>query len=56
MIHKPEFYMHRALELATQAAELGEVPVGAVLVNTEGEIIGKFKPSAMPAKTPAITV
>jgi len=41
MIHKPEFYMHRALELATQAAELGEVPVGAVLVNTEGEIIGR---------------
>ena len=41
MAHKPEFYMHRALELAAQAAELGEVPVGAVLVNAEGEIIGR---------------
>ena len=41
MVHKPEFYMHRALELAAQAATLGEVPVGAVLVNAEGEIIGR---------------
>ena len=41
MAHKPEFYMHRALELAAQAATLGEVPVGAVLVNAEGEIIGR---------------
>ena len=41
MAHKPEFYMHRALELAAEAATLGEVPVGAVVVNAEGEIIGR---------------
>lgn len=32
--------MHRALELAAQAARQGEVPVGAVVVNAEGVIIG----------------
>lgn len=36
------FYMHRALELAQQAADLGEVPVGAVVVRrSTGEIIGE---------------
>lgn len=39
--HKPEYYMHRALELAAQAAALGEVPVGALVVDPEGEIIGR---------------
>lgn len=34
-----EFYMKRALELAKQAAEDGEVPVGAVVVK-DGEIVG----------------
>ncbi|MCK7598199.1 tRNA adenosine(34) deaminase TadA [Microbulbifer sp. CAU 1566] len=33
-------YMQRALELASQAAALGEVPVGAVVV-LDGEIIGE---------------
>ena len=33
-------YMHRALELAGEAAAAGEVPVGAVLVR-DGEIIGE---------------
>ncbi len=41
ILRKPEFYMHRALELAAEAAALGEVPVGAILVNAEGEIIGR---------------
>lgn len=37
-----EFYMRRALELAAKAAELGEVPVGAVVVRkTTGEIVGE---------------
>ncbi|MBQ2264474.1 MAG: nucleoside deaminase [Oscillospiraceae bacterium] len=37
-----EFYMHRAIELAAKAAELGEVPVGAVIVRkTTGEIVGE---------------
>jgi tRNA(adenine34) deaminase len=38
---KPEYYMHRALEMAAEAASLGEVPVGAVVVNAQGEIIGR---------------
>jgi tRNA(adenine34) deaminase len=35
-----EVYMARALELAQRAAELGEVPVGAVVV-AGGEILGE---------------
>ena len=34
-------YMRRALELASEAASEGEVPVGAVIVNGEGLIIGE---------------
>ncbi|MBY5967513.1 tRNA adenosine(34) deaminase TadA [Halomonas denitrificans] len=36
-----EFYMHRALELAEQAGRAGEVPVGAVVVDAEGNIVGR---------------
>ncbi|WP_442322400.1 tRNA adenosine(34) deaminase TadA [Cernens ardua] len=36
-----DFYMHRALEQAHLAAEQGEVPVGAVVVNSAGDIIGR---------------
>ncbi|MCM2130098.1 tRNA adenosine(34) deaminase TadA [Larsenimonas rhizosphaerae] len=36
-----EFYMHRALEAAREALELDEVPVGAVVVNALGEVIGQ---------------
>ncbi|MGQ7246590.1 tRNA adenosine(34) deaminase TadA [Halomonas sp. V046] len=36
-----EFYMHRALELAQQAAKAGEVPVGAVVIDGDGEIVGR---------------
>jgi tRNA(adenine34) deaminase len=35
-----EFYMHRALDQARQALALGEVPVGAVVVDARGEIVG----------------
>lgn len=35
-----EFYMHRALDQAHLAAAAGEVPVGAVVVDALGEIIG----------------
>ena len=35
-----EFYMRQALELAKQAAELDEVPVGAIIVK-DGEVIAK---------------
>ncbi len=34
-------WMDRALELAGQAANLGEVPVGAVIVSAEGELLGE---------------
>ncbi|WP_211605125.1 tRNA adenosine(34) deaminase TadA [Vreelandella arcis] len=36
-----EFYMHRALDQAHLAADMGEVPVGAVVVDAEGRIIGE---------------
>lgn len=35
-----EFYMHRALDQAHLAAAAGEVPVGAVIVDAQGNIIG----------------
>ncbi|RTR01174.1 tRNA adenosine(34) deaminase TadA [Halomonas nitroreducens] len=35
-----EFYMHRALEQARLAEEAGEVPVGAVVVDADGAIVG----------------
>ncbi len=36
-----EEYMLRALELAEKAYALGEIPVGAIVVSPEGEIIGE---------------
>lgn len=36
-----EQMMRRALQLADRAQDLGEIPVGAVLVNETGEIIGE---------------
>lgn len=36
-----EDYMSFALELAIEAAHAGEVPVGCIVVNSEGEIIGR---------------
>lgn len=42
MLQTPEFYMQKALSLAEQAAALGEVPVGAVIVRrNSGEIVGE---------------
>ncbi|GHA99530.1 tRNA adenosine(34) deaminase TadA [Modicisalibacter luteus] len=35
-----EFYMHRALDQARKALEAGEVPVGAVVIDAAGEIVG----------------
>src|SRR5690625_6161278 len=34
-------WMRRALALAQQAADSGEVPVGAVLVDSRGELLGE---------------
>lgn len=36
-----EFYMQRALALARLGAEKGEIPVGAVVVNAQGEIMAE---------------
>lgn len=36
-----EFYMRQALNLAETAAARGEVPVGCVVVDAEGQIIGR---------------
>lgn len=36
-----EEYMQKALELAQKAYDIGEIPVGAIVVNSEGEIIGE---------------
>ena len=36
-----EFYMREALKLARQAAEAGETPVGAVVVDSSGNIVGR---------------
>ncbi|MGQ4878705.1 tRNA adenosine(34) deaminase TadA [Billgrantia sp. LNSP4103-1] len=35
-----EFYMHRALDQAREGLAAGEVPVGAVVVDASGEIVG----------------
>ena len=40
MIRSDEFYMHRAMDQAHLAFTNGDVPVGAVVVDTQGEIIG----------------
>ena len=34
-------WMARALELARSAADVGEVPVGAVIVSDQGELLGE---------------
>ncbi len=36
-----EAYMEQALELAAQAALLGEVPVGCVIVAPDGQVVGR---------------
>jgi len=38
--HSDEYWMQQALEMARRAAQVGEVPVGAVVVSAAGELIG----------------
>jgi tRNA(adenine34) deaminase len=40
-LSKDFFYMDAALTQARNALHLGEVPVGAVIVNPKGEIVGQ---------------
>lgn len=40
MFQDREHYMRLALELAREAAEAGEVPVGCVIVDAQGNVIG----------------
>ena len=40
-MHSYETYMRIALNEASKASELGEVPIGAVVVDQEGQILGK---------------
>ena len=35
-----EYWMEQAIALAEQAAALGEVPVGAIVVSNDGELLG----------------
>ena len=37
---EPEYYMEKALSLAREAARAGEVPVGCVIADRDGTIIG----------------
>lgn len=39
--HRDELWMREALRLANEAGAAGEVPVGAVLVASGGEVIGR---------------
>ncbi len=41
MILTDEEYMEKALALAKKAFEMGEIPVGAIVVNKDGEIIAE---------------
>lgn len=45
------YYMQRALQLATQASQLGEVPVGAIIVK-DGIIIGEGKNAPISSHDP----
>jgi tRNA(adenine34) deaminase len=39
MFEKDEFWMRKAIEAAKQAQELNEIPIGACLINKEGEFL-----------------
>ncbi len=45
--------MNRALALARQAAALGEVPVGAIIVDTSGSIVAEAGNSCIAAADPS---
>lgn len=40
-MQKPQIYLEKALELAKKAGAIGEVPVGAVIVDSSGQVVGE---------------
>lgn len=40
-MHSHEFYMNKALQEARKAYTMGEIPVGAVVVSSEGSVLSK---------------
>ena len=40
-MHSYEFYMNKALQEALKAYAMGEIPVGAVVVSSEGNVLSK---------------
>jgi len=40
-MHDPDHYMSIALDLAREASESGDVPVGCIIVDSEGNVIGR---------------
>lgn len=55
MIRSDEFYMHRAMDQAHLAFTNGEVPVGAVVVDTQGRLLVLATMHRWQAATPAAT-
>ncbi|OBX37624.1 tRNA-specific adenosine deaminase [Halomonas elongata] len=50
-----EYYMHRAMDQARRAEAAGEVPVGAVVVDRAGEIVGLASTRRSVTMTPVPT-
>ena len=50
-IKKEEFFMKKALALARKASQQGEIPVGAIIVDQGGNIIGRGYNSVEKHKT-----
>ncbi|NCA27206.1 MAG: hypothetical protein EBU69_03950 [Methylophilaceae bacterium] len=53
MSEQDQIYMQAAIALAKQAAENGEVPVGAIVVK-DGEITGSQTSYKYPSKSPKL--
>ena len=50
-MHEPEYYMRLALALAREAGEDGETPVGCVIADDSGKIIGRGRNHREKAKS-----
>ena len=52
-MHSHEFYMQIALSEALKAYEIGEVPVGAVVMSSRGEVLSKSHNETMRRNDPS---